>query len=177
MKRYLLASAAIALFVFSLISCQKDKGLSVCPVDYTIDTQGTYTINNRWEFVGFEDMNTGELESPLCGQVESWIQFADTANTQSGNDAYKNGFRFEGVALINHYGGTYDVTQDKQLILSPTLKTTIRGTGQVEDFEAKFHQILGNIDHYRIENNELFLEPTYGSTRMRFVATNTVVPR
>lgn len=177
MKRYVIASLAVAAFVMSLISCKKDETLSTCPVDYRVDTNNEYKLGDRWEFVGFENIKTGQIDAPLCGNVESWIYFADTLNTRSGSSAYQYSRRYEGVALINHFGGTYDQDEANNIMLSPTVKTTVRGTAQVEDFEARFHQILSNIDSYRIENNELILEPAYGDTRLRFVALTIPVAK
>ena len=172
MNKFTLPLALAAAFMLVFISCQKDEKVDVCPVDYRIDTEHTYDFEQSWKFVGFEDQATGEIDPPLCGNIQSWITFSAEENERTGNKAYTLPNKFYGVALINHFSGTYQKVGDENgLELSSTVKTTVSGTPQVKEFEARFHNILMNIDHFEIRNNELFLYPNAGTEILHFVAS------
>lgn len=172
LKRYAIAAMVLIPLLFFAVSCQKDETVAQCPVDYTIDTEGTYSLPGKWKFVGFENTTTGDIEYPICGGVQSYIVFTDSLNTRSGDPAYDLQYRFYGVALINHFSGTFDRTEGEELMLSPTVKTTVSGTPQVASFEARFHEKLVRVERYEIRNNELFLYPSSGDIVLHFVATN-----
>lgn len=172
MKRYVIAAVVLIPLLIFGVSCQKDETISQCPVDYTIDTEGTYDLNGSWKFIGFENTTTGDIEYPICGNVQSWIKFTDSLNTRSGDPAYDLTYRFYGVSLINHFSGTYEKTEGEDLMLSPTVKTTVSGTPQVASFEARFHEKLVRVEKFEIRNNELFLYPSSGDIVLHFVATD-----
>lgn len=176
MNKLTLPLAFVATIMLVFISCQKDETVQTCPVDYTIDTEHAYDLEQSWKFVGFEDKNTGKIDPPLCGNIQSWITFSAEENERTGNKAYSLPNKFYGVALINHFSGTYQKLDEENTIeLSSTVKTTVNGTPQVKDFEARFHNILMNIDHFEIENNELFLYPYAGTEILHFVASEEPV--
>lgn len=172
MTKYTLPLAFVAAFMLVFISCQKEETVNTCPVDYQIDTENSYALEQSWKFVGFENLKTGKIDPPLCGNIQSWITFSAEDNEQVGNKANKAAQKFYGVSLINHYSGTYQKTETENgLEMSSTVKTTVNGTQQVKDFEARFHNILMNIDHFEIRNNELFLHPYGGNEVLHFVAS------
>ncbi len=168
---WIIILSATVVVMGAIVGCKEDMTSDSCPVNYEVDTQNTYTFTGKWQFVGFYDTITGEVEPPLCGVVESWIEFTDSAHTQNGA-AYKFPVVYRGSALINYFSGSYQPdTQLKQLQLSTeTVKTKVNGTPQVEDFETHFHNTLGTVTRYQIIHNELFLIPDHGSVQMRFVA-------
>lgn len=158
------------MLAVAIVGCKDDLTSDSCPVSYTIDTENTYYLHGKWQFVGFYNTQTDEVDPPLCGEIESWIEFTDSTHTASGT-AYKYPVVYRGSALINYFKGSYlPDTQKQELQLSETVKTKVRGTPQVEDFELRFHNILGAIESYKIENNELFLIPDHGNVQLRFVA-------
>lgn len=153
-----------------MMSCSKQKVVESCPVVYSIDTEHEYALVDKWQFVGFENTATGELESPICGNVESWISFTDSLSTAKSAAINHFDRSFEGVALINHFSGTYHAGDNGELQVSPTIKTTVRGTEQVKAFESKFHHLLDAVNSYEISHNELILKPEGSDIVLRFVA-------
>ncbi len=153
-----------------IVGCKDDLTSDECPVSYNIDTENTYYLHGKWQFVGFYDTISGELNAPLCGVIDSWIEFTDSSHTASGV-AYKYPVVYRGSALINYFKGSYmPDTQKQELQLSETVKTKVRGTEQVEGFESRFHNLLSTVHNYHIVHNELYLVPQSGSVQMRFVA-------
>jgi hypothetical protein len=161
----------IVIVMGAIVGCKENMTSDECPVSFTVDTKNTYYLHGKWQFVGFYDTKTGAIDAPLCGVVESWIEFTDSAHTASGI-AYKYPVVYRGSALINYFSGSYlPDTQKQELQLSETVKTKVRGSGQVENFETRFHNLLSDVKSYKIEYNELFLIPEYGNVQLRFVAT------
>lgn len=159
------------MLAVAIVGCKDDLTSDSCPVSYTIDTENTYYLHGKWQFVGFYNTQTGEIDPPLCGTIESWIEFTDSTHTATGA-TYKYPVVYRGSALINYFKGSYlPDTQRQVLQLSETTKTKVRGTEQVEDFELRFHNILSSVESYKIQNNELFLIPDHGNVQLRFVAT------
>ncbi len=154
----------------AIVGCKDDLTSDECPVSYNIDTENTYYLHGKWQFVGFYDSQTGDIDPPLCGVIESWIEFTDSSHTASGS-AYKYPVVYRGSALINYFKGSYlPDTQKHEIQLSETVKTKVRGTEQVDGFESRFHNILSTVNQYKIVHNELFLIPENGNTQLRFVA-------
>ncbi len=167
---WIIILSALVVIMGAVVGCKDDMTSDECPVQYTVDTENTYYLHGKWQFVGFYDTETGEIDPPLCGVVESWIEFTDSTHTQTGQ-SYKYPVVFRGSALINYFSGSYlPDTQQQQLQVSETVKTKVNGTPQVDDFETRFHNVLSGVKSYKIENNELFLVPDYGTTQLRFVA-------
>jgi len=167
---WIVIATSLIIVMGAIVGCKDDMDSDECPVAYDIDTQNQYNLYGKWQFVGFYDTITGAINSPLCGEVESWIEFTDSVHAESGH-AYKYPVVYRGTALINYFSGSYQPdTQNKQLQLSETVKTKVRGTVQVEDFETRFHNALSGVSHFHIVHNELFLVPSHGTTQLRFVA-------
>ncbi|CAN5370487.1 hypothetical protein BH09BAC1_BH09BAC1_03170 [soil metagenome] len=167
---WIIVLSSLVIIMGAVVGCKDDMTSDLCPVQYKVDTENTYNLYGKWQFVGFYDTISGQIDPPLCGNVESWIEFTDSTHTQTGQ-AYKYPIVYRGSALINYFSGSYQPdTQQKQIELSATVKTKVKGTPQVEDFETRFHNILSGVSDYHILNNELFLVPSFGSTQLRFVA-------
>lgn len=161
----------VVIIMGAIVGCKDDMTSDSCPVSYKVDTEHTYYLHGKWQFVGFYDTETGAIDPPLCGVIESWIEFTDSSHAASGT-AYKFPVVYRGSALINYFSGSYlPDTQNQELQLSETVKTKVKGSAQVEGFESRFHNILAAVKSYKLENNELFLVPEYGSVQLRFVAT------
>jgi hypothetical protein len=161
----------IVIVMGVVVGCKDDMTSDECLVSYSIDTENTYYLHGKWQFVGFYQTETSEIDAPLCGNVESWIEFTDSSHTASGA-AYKYPLLFRGSALINYFSGSYlPDTQKQDIQVSETVKTKVRGSDQIENFEIRFHNILSEVSSYKIVHNELFLVPEYGNVQLRFVAT------
>lgn len=163
---------AVLLFmvVTSFLSCKKDQASEKCPVNYTLDNY-TYSLTRKWDFVGFVDTTTDSIDPPLCGQVESYIKFTDTLVTTHTSPYYIYQYKMNGTALINHYSGSYTLTDSTHIQLSKTVNTTVTGTDDVQEFEKHFHDVLEQISTYKLNHNELTLIPASGTTVMRFKAS------
>jgi hypothetical protein len=167
MLKYL---SIVLLMPVIFIGCGGEDVEDTCPVNYTIDSLHIYSLVGNWKFVGFENISNGNIDPPLCGNVESYISFTDSLHHVTGNAAYMYPYLLKGGALINSLSGSYERVDSFGLHISKTVKTSVNGTEQVEEFEQRYYDLLERVDHFEISNNQLWLLSQDGTESMKFVA-------
>lgn len=158
----------IAVYIF--VRCNKEASVKSCPVDYQVETGQNLSLEQKWEFVGFEDQKNNEIEYPPCGDNKVFIIFADTLHNRHNTEFFQYPFMFQGRVLINSYRGSYR-KKDDTLLLSETIKSMINGAPDIEAFQEKYHAALRKANRFEIENN--LLKIYYEDAKdMLFVADN-----
>jgi len=174
----------LKLFIVALIACnlavsnyhcnEKNKNAE-CPVEYEVIPGKNFPLYGKWKFIGFENSLTKQIEYPPCGGNEAFIILSDSLCNRPEKEIFYYPYIFQGRTLINSFLGSYKSDSDNRIMFSETIRSSIRGTPEIENFQDEFHHALKTADRYQISDNLLQIFYDDGSSNMLFVAQNDTV--
>ncbi|WP_158860662.1 hypothetical protein [Lunatibacter salilacus] len=156
---------------------------NICDFDLS-EKEGEYELAGKWEFAGFQDIQTGKMDNLTC-----LARIADFA--LSGED-YDNLFKvilnlsqvgghcnetvsFEAISFGSHFQGCYQA--DGEFITFVISESDIRSipssastTFPVQGFEIRFLEDLRTARNFQIAKNKLYLYGEKEEERIVFVA-------
>jgi hypothetical protein len=196
-------SRCLIFLLFSVIifSCKEDeipisnqvivenppKQRHICDFDIS-DKEGNFELYQKWEFVGFQDIRTGEFDQittcnariahfALNGEdfdnlLKITLEFK-TEISESGNCEDLPSFESRTIARIIE--GCYEDDADGiSLVVDSTgiteIPSNVANTLPVHHFENTFLEYLRAAKVYHIQSNKLYLYGKEGRHRMTFLA-------
>ncbi|TVP50002.1 MAG: hypothetical protein EA341_08530 [Mongoliibacter sp.] len=161
------------------------KNRNICAFDLS-DVDGDFDLFGKWEFVAFQEAESGNLDQLTC--MARWAEFAlageDYDNVfqitldileSHGNTENKTMFDFNIRTFSYEYFGQIELTIDTLLFLIDTIATKYHpnpasSTLPAHEFEARFFENLRETKVYHLDNNKLYLYGKHGDQRMTFLA-------
>ncbi|EMS32842.1 hypothetical protein C943_00848 [Mariniradius saccharolyticus AK6] len=197
-------SRCLIFLLFSVIifSCKEDeipisneevivenppKQKHICDFDIS-DKEGNFELYRKWEFVGFQDIQTGEFDQnttcsariahfALNGEdfdnlLKISLEF-EKEISESGNCADLRSFEARTIARIIE--GCYEDDADGISMVIDSkgiteIPSNVANTLPVHHFENTFLEYLSAVKVYQIESNKLYLYGKEGRYRMTFLA-------
>lgn len=174
----------LKLFVVALIACNlavsnyhcndRDKNAE-CPVEYEVVPGESYSVIGKWKFVGFENVLTKEINYPPCGGNEAFIILTDSLCDRPEKEIFYYPYLFQGRTLINSFVGSFTFNEQQEIKFSETIRSQIKGTPDIEDFQNEFHFAIKSADKYQVTDNLLQIFYDEGRHDMLFVAQKDTI--